>query len=478
MSKKHKKKKSPSRVFKKGQRYLFLIPMFVFTLQTLIALRIEGFDWYGIGKGNLVVGLGMMLDNNYVPPNSWLGADGESYLRGLQGLERDGFFSTEGTLSYWPAGYPILLWAFLKLFGGFFFLAISTFQSLVFCACCIFFTLELSKTRLTKFTLPTLLILVFNPTLVFSAMSIGYESLTASLVMLSVTCALRIYRNSHFRQRPIDVLTLSTSMFLMILMQPRFILFAILVGILLVFFTSRRKQMLFVLVFVLISTSLAPLLLITRNYVANDLTVISTNLGTTMSIGAGPGADGGYGVGSIHIGCPESEGLDNAAEADSKRVKCVLRWYLENPQMSLILFWNKAKFFWSPWFGPEANGTMARNPWRINHPFNSIVGTPGGERLVYGAFGQIVSGVWMLSSLALIGLGFSFLWRLDGTERVFAALLVSLVVTNMLTSMLTIGDHRFRIPTMGLSLTLQAIGIFCLSRRNRHYAYRVLGTPR
>jgi hypothetical protein len=33
------------------------------------------------------------------------------------------------------------------------------------------------------------------------------------------------------------------------------------------------------------------------------------------------------------------------------------------------------------------------------------------------------------------------------------------VATNWLITLLTIGDHRFRIPIMGLSLFLQAIGL-------------------
>jgi hypothetical protein len=36
---------------------------------------------------------------------------------------------------------------------------------------------------------------------------------------------------------------------------------------------------------------------------------------------------------------------------------------------------------------------------------------------------------------------------------------------NLVSSMLTIGDHRFRIPSMGMSLLLQAIGFMALFRK-------------
>jgi hypothetical protein len=33
------------------------------------------------------------------------------------------------------------------------------------------------------------------------------------------------------------------------------------------------------------------------------------------------------------------------------------------------------------------------------------------------------------------------------------------IITNLLISLISIGDHRFRIPIMGMSLFLQAIGL-------------------
>ena len=41
--------------------------------------------------------------------NAWLGADGENYISAYEALLRDGLFSSERLLHYWPAGYPIFL---------------------------------------------------------------------------------------------------------------------------------------------------------------------------------------------------------------------------------------------------------------------------------------------------------------------------------------------------------------------------------
>ena len=60
----------------------------------------------------------------------WLGADGENYLKGLDGLVKDGFFSKEGLLSYWPAGYPLLMWPLAEIAQTAFFYLLSIIQSI------------------------------------------------------------------------------------------------------------------------------------------------------------------------------------------------------------------------------------------------------------------------------------------------------------------------------------------------------------
>jgi len=65
----------------------------------------------------------------------------------------------------------------------------------------------------------------------------------------------------------------------------------------------------------------------------------------------------------------------------------------------------------------------------------------------------------------LVGAGLIWLWRLGGIERNMAWLAGIPVILGWLTSLGTIGDHRFRIPQMGLSLFLQVVGVYGLKRR-------------
>jgi len=206
--------------------------------------------------------------------------------------------------------------------------------------------------------------------------------------------------------------------------------------------------------------------MIYRNQQVHGFKAISTNLGVTMRLGAGPGTSGGYsnkpeGI----VECPSIDG--SAAAQDAAMVRCVIAWYVENPLESLRLFWNKSRYFWSPWFGPEANGTMARNPWSQNHPLKSTVQTESGFNLIYGGVGKFISWLWMLGGVTLLIIGFNLLWRLGGLERALAILAGSTFLLNLLSSMLTIGDHRFRIPSMGMSLFLQALGLFVFSQQSR-----------
>ncbi|MFM7988784.1 MAG: hypothetical protein ACKPKO_56665, partial [Candidatus Fonsibacter sp.] len=145
--------------------------------------------------------------------------------------------------------------------------------------------------------------------------------------------------------------------------------------------------------------------------------------------------------------------------ADRQKVQCVINWYLKNPGPALKLFYNKSLYFWSPWFGPEANGTMARNPWLTIHPLKNMTKTQDGINLLYGSLGKFISWIWMLLGIALVFYGFLILWRQKFEVRLLAISAGTIVLTSWLVTLISIGDHRFRLPIMGASLFFQAVGI-------------------
>jgi hypothetical protein len=386
----------------------------------------------------------------------WAGADHEGYTTGFNAMLNEGIFSDQFELNYWPAGYPLFI-LFLSLFGkSFIFVTLSVVQSAIYSFAVFYFAKHLAQTRLNKFSYFTFLLILLNPTLSLSSIATGYESLTASGYLIVVGLIIKDFVKKDDKKL-IAYLAISSAIFgFMSFIQPRLIVSGILINLLWIFIRKPWKSASFVVVLSLAITLFFPATLIFRNNQAIGLTAISTNLGGTMNIGAGDKAEGGYASQNVGVPCVTS-GTD--AEKDSQQVACVLKWYLNNPVKAVKLFYNKSKFFWSPWEGQLANGTMARNPWLKIHPVRDMQQTPDGDKLVRGPIGSIVSWSWFLGGLGFLFYGFTILWRAKQLERLIGSIAMIAIASSWLISLVTIGDHRFRLPIMGMSLFLQAVGI-------------------
>ena len=393
----------------------------------------------------------------------WLGADGENYLTGVDGLLKDGFFSKEGKLLYWPAGYPIFVWPLAAISISKFVYFLGLIQSTLFAYATFLFTRELKKTNISFLAVAISFLISFNPTLSLSTLAVGYEAPVAALLMISMAYLIRDLSAQSDKISLKNIIIIALSLSVSSFLQPRILLF----GVAFIFFWCLKKTgskaRVQLLGLTLVLVMLFPSVLILRNIVANDKATISTNLGVTMRIGAGDDATGGYGVPKTPIPCPpKSKGQE---VTDNQIVGCVLKWYLSNPGKAAQLMINKTVYYWSPWFGPSANGTMARNPWLKVSPLVGMAKSESGNDLIYGGLGRFISWVWLLGGLLLVGAGLIWLWRLGGIERNMAWLAGIPVILGWLTSLGTIGDHRFRIPQMGLSLFLQVVGVYGLKRR-------------
>jgi hypothetical protein len=415
----------------------------VFVIKLLIIARIQA--------GNIEIG-----GNIFSIDGSWLGADGENYLTGFNALIRDGVFSKEGILNYWPAGYPLVV-LFLSMLGKSWVLtSLSVFQSIIFSYAVYLFGSQLVRTRLKKFAYLVFILIILNPTLSLSSIAIGYESLTASGFLIVAGLIIKDTIEKDNKKFFRYLLTNSTIFGLLSFMQPRLIVSGILINLLWILIRKGVKVGLVIVIVSLAVTLFFPATLVYRNHKAIGVNSISTNLGVTMNIGAGDKATGGYMKKDYGVPCTLT---GDASQQDNQKVKCVLNWYASNPIKAIKLFYNKTIYFWSPWFGPEANGTMARNPWLTISPIKNIASTPDGDKLVYGGFGKLISWLWLLGGLALLLYGFIVLWRQNSLERFIGNIAMIAILTNWLISLISIGDHRFRIPIMGMSLFLQAIGL-------------------
>ena len=420
----------------------------IFLIKVIIALSISSYTFP-------VKGESFLLDN------IWLGADGENYLTGYVALLGEGVFSKEGILNYWPAGYPLVIY-FLTLFGESWVLtSLSIFQTLVFSFAVYFFTSQLTRTRLRKYASFVFFFISLNPTLSLSSIVIGYESLTASGFLLILGLIVKDFVEKNQRRFLLHLIINSSIVGLMSFMQPRLIVAGLILNLLWIITRIGLKSAPILVAVSLLVTLFFPATLIYRNNEAINVKSISTNLGVTMNIGAGDTATGGYMKEGFGVPCDLS---GTPSEQDNQRVRCVLNWYVSNPSKAIELFYNKSIYFWSPWFGPVANGTMARNPWLTISPIKGMTSTQDGINLVYGNFGKMISWLWLIGGLGLMFYGYKILWQQESLERFIANLAMLAISFNWLISLISIGDHRFRIPIMGLSLFLQAVGLRTLFR--------------
>jgi hypothetical protein len=399
-----------------------------------------------------------------IQAGGWLGADGENYTAGVDGLLKDGFFSEEPKLSYWPAGYPLLLWPLAAISVSKFFYIVSFLQSIFFAYSTYFFTNKLRSSSLKYLAFWASMLITFNPTLSLSSLAIGYEAPIASCFMM-IAGIIWVNVNPTINKKFwLSVAYVGGWFALATFLQPRYLLIAFIVAIMWALKVVGTKNRIRIAALVTVIMMIAPGIMIFRNSVVIDKATISTNLGVTMRIGAGPETSGGYQRKGPEVPCEPKAPATTVT--DNEVVICVVKWYLTNPLDTARLSFNKALFFWSPWSGPKVEGTMARNPWLKISPAHQItIGSPGGRDFIYSGFGVAVSYGWIIGQMLCLFIGYRSLRKLGENEKFFANIVMIPVVLSWLISIGTIGDHRFRIPTMSMSIFLQVVAFLAIRKK-------------
>ena len=399
-----------------------------------------------------------------IPGGGWFGADGENYVTGVDGLIAEGFFSTEPKLSYWPAGYPILLWPIAAISVSKFFYILSFLQSIFFAFSTYFFTNKLRNSSLKFLAFWVSIFISFNPTLSLSSLTVGYEAPIASCFMMIAGLILATFNQPLNKKFWIAVASVGGWFALATFMQPRFLLIAIIVALMWALKVVGTQNRIRIAALITAIMMVAPAIMIYRNYVVIDKATISTNLGVTMRIGAGPETSGGYVRKGPEVPCEPV--APATAVTDNEIVNCVIKWYISNPVDTARLSLNKALFFWSPWSGPAAEGTMARNPWLNISPAHQIaIGSKSGSDFIYGVLGKLISWCWLIGQMLFLFIGYRSLRKIGPDEKFFANVVATPVVLSWLISIGTIGDHRFRVPTMSMSIFLQVVALLAIRKK-------------
>lgn len=441
MTKRIKSKKSIVEIAKSDQKlnkYLIAFPVIALLIKLIVIFNIQA--------------------------GGWAGADGENYLAGVDGLLNQGFFSTEEKLTYWPAGYPILIWPFAAISLTKFLYMLSIVQSFFFAYSTYFLSKALQKSTLSYLAFTASLLISFNPTLALGSLAIGYETPVASCMMMALGLSIKSLTKPDENNRSLRSCAFIGLWFgLASFVQPRFLLVGFVFLLIYTFYLYGKKLNVKFIAVGAIAIVLLPALLVFRNAQAVDKATISTNLGVTMNLGVGEETLGGYNRIGPAITCePKTPGAEISG---NEVVLCIVKWYLTHPSKTIKLTFNKSLYFWSPWSGPVAEGTMARNPWLKISPVQNMQKSVEGANLIRGGFGKFISYSWLVGQVALLIWGFFSVKRRGKFEMQIGVLALIPVVLAWLITLGTIGDHRFRIPTMGLSLLLQVAGILAIRQR-------------
>jgi hypothetical protein len=406
----------------------------------------------------------------------WLGSDGESWLAGADGLLKQGYYSDASVLSYMPAGYPIIIWLIAKISVANGVFLLSLVQSALYAYASYFFVKQLRDTKLRPYIFLIGLVIAFNPTLSLSTLVVGYESLLSTSMSLIVGFIIKsknIAGDIKIGKYIVGVGVISA---FATFVQPRWILTTVIIAIAWALMFKNHKVQAAILVGVIGIMTIAPALIVQRNIQSVDKAVVASILGGNMAVGAGDETSGGYPHTGPVVPCEPTPPA--TAVSDSEMFRCVIKWYMGNPAKGFRLFINKGFFYWSPWSGPLGEGTMARNPWLKINPLVSIAkGSQEGSDLINKLPGKIISFAWVIGCISMMFVGFFWLRSMKGLYSNIAYLTFIPVALTWLVTLVTVGDHRYRIPTMPLSLFLQVMGYFALRHKAKTRSFAIALEP-
>ena len=434
----------------KDNFYLVAIPLLAFAIKLITMTNITG--------------------------GGWLGSDGESWLQGAEGLLKQGYFSDASVLSFMPAGYPILIWLIAKISVVHGVWLLSFVQSAFYAYASYFFVKQLRDTKLRPYIFLIGIGIAFNPTLSLSTLVVGYESLLSTSMLLIVGFIIKSKNFAGEVKIGKFIVGVGATSALATFVQPRWILTTIIIAIAWALMYKSRRIQAAILIGVIGIMSIAPALIVQRNIQSVDKAVVASILGGNMAVGAGDETSGGY----PHTGpvVPCNPVPPSKVVSDSEMFKCVIKWYAGHPVKGVRLFFNKGFFYWSPWSGPLGEGTMARNPWlKINPLVDLAKGSQEGNDLINKLPGKIISFAWVMGCISMMFVGFFWLRSMKGLYVNIAYMTLTPVVVSWLVTLATVGDHRYRIPTMPLSLFLQVMGYFALRHKVKTRSFAITLEP-
>lgn len=206
--------------------------------------------------------------------------------------------------------------------------------------------------------------------------------------------------------------------------------------------------------------------MVARNVVAyGEPLVLASNHGVNLLIGNGEEADGGnVAITLPPRQCPYAKpDLSSHGAVDRRLTLCALREVVDHPGRILTLLPSKFLRFWAPFIGPDE----MRNNWRHKFDLRDVLSGSVTASRIFRAVDRILTSLWVIGGLILLGIGAQILFRRIGRWRTLVVLL-PLVWLNVV-HIVTFGDPRYRLPVLPLVWLMQALGAVAVIRRAPGY---------
>jgi hypothetical protein len=381
--------------------------------------------------GSIVVRSLIVFNGNLALFNS--GQDAPSYEAAAFDFASRGYWSSEiESLPVWPAGYPYLISISILVFGDNWWKFVVFFQHALYLTSSFYF-LKTIRNRMTKIQHIFLCsVILFLPSLIYSASENMYESVIASLFLLGIAASLSIYystsQNNPVKNYVIAILSFGIAGFIQARTAP--------IGILIILLASRNLNV--KSLFLALLSSWGLLLSMLRSWVAYGF--ISPSLNFSIALGAS---------GTKFDSCTfvEQKGAsiwEIAAKKDRETTLCYFEFFVRNPSNFLSHVWKEGRDLFGPLNG---GGVKGASTWFHGLDFSRFASFLGVDNLEHIHLIQNSFSVFI--NLAILAGAFLVLKQFNW--RVFL-IFTSPIFLNTLVHLLSNGDSRYRLPILPLQI--------------------------
>lgn len=377
--------------------------------------------------GSVLVRFSLVLNGNLALFNS--GQDAPSYEAAALDFASKGFWSSEiESLPVWPAGYPYLLSFFILVFGENWWKFVVFFQHVLYLTSSVYFlkTIRNLMKKIQHFFLSCLIL--FLPSLMYSASENMYESVIASLLLIGVAASLSIFyshpQNNPWKGYIVAIVSFGVAGFIQARTTP--------IGILILLLASKTLNVRSL--FLAFISSWGLLLSMLRSWVAYGFLSPSVNFSIAI------GASGTKFDSCTFVEPKELSYWDSVAYRDKETALCYFKFFLRNPSDFLSHILKE----WRDLFGPlNGGGVQGASTWFHGLDFSRFAGFLGLNNLedihlIQNCFSIV------LNFAILVG---AFVMLKQVHWRVFL-FFTSPIILNTLVHILSNGDSRYRLPIL------------------------------